>query len=84
MFCSVFFFFLQVYKQKVKHLLYEQQNSIAELKTEGVVATNLLEKEQSDLENELRRGIRNLKLGLKEQELSSENYIKNLKLVCAS
>lgn len=65
-------------------MLYEQQNSIAELKTEGVVATKLLEKEQAVQENELRRGIRNLKVGLKEQELFSENYIKDLKLVCAS
>ncbi|TSL47612.1 Growth arrest-specific protein 8 [Bagarius yarrelli] len=74
---------IRVYKQKVKHLLYEQQNSIAELKTEGVVATKLLEKEQADHENELRRGIRGLKVDLKEQELSNENYIKNLKLVGA-
>lgn len=65
-------------------MLYEQQNSIAELKTEGVVATKLLEKEQADLENELRRGMCSLKVGLKEQELYNENYIKSLKLVCAS
>ncbi|KAK3570963.1 hypothetical protein QTP86_031235 [Hemibagrus guttatus] len=71
---------IRVYKQKVKHLLYEQQNSIVELKTEGVVATKLLEKEQADLENELRRGMRNLKVDLKEHEFSNENYIKNLKL----
>ncbi|KAB5575183.1 hypothetical protein PHYPO_G00217930 [Pangasianodon hypophthalmus] len=71
---------IRVYKQKVKHLLYEQQNGITELKTEAVVATKLLEKEQADLENELRRGVRSLKVDLKEQELSNENYIKNLKL----
>ncbi|XP_026769871.3 dynein regulatory complex subunit 4 [Pangasianodon hypophthalmus] len=71
---------IRVYKQKVKHLLYEQQNGITELKTEAVVATKLLEKEQADLENELRRGVRSLKVDLKEQEFSNENYIKNLKL----
>lgn len=65
-------------------MLYEQQNSIAEIKTEGLVATKLLENEQAHLENELHKGMRSLKVGLKEQELSNENYIKNLKLVCAS
>lgn len=73
-----------MYKQKVKHLLYEQQNSITELKTEGVVATKLLEKEQAEVESELQRAKRNLKVDLKEQELSTENYVKNLKLVSAS
>ncbi|XP_017544335.1 dynein regulatory complex subunit 4 [Pygocentrus nattereri] len=70
---------IKVYKQKVKHLLYEQQNSIAELKTEGVVATKLMQKEHADLENDLRKGMRTLKVDLKEQELSSENLIKSLK-----
>lgn len=73
-----------MYKQKVKHLLYEQQNSITELKTEGVVATKLLEREQAEVESELQRAKRNLKVDLKEQELSTENYVKNLKLVSAS
>lgn len=68
----------------MKHLLYEQQNSITELKTEGVVATKLLEKEQAEVESELQRAKRNLKVDLKEQELSTENYVKNLKLVSAS
>ncbi|XP_036441402.1 dynein regulatory complex subunit 4 [Colossoma macropomum] len=71
---------IKVYKQKVKHLLYEQQNSIAELKTEGVVATKLMQKEHGDLENELRKGMRTLKVDLREQELSNENLIKSLKL----
>ncbi|XP_060779220.1 dynein regulatory complex subunit 4 isoform X3 [Neoarius graeffei] len=71
---------IRVYKQKVKHLLYEQQNTIAEIKAEGVVATKILEKEQTDLESGLRRGMHSLKVDLKEQELSTENVIRNLKL----
>ena len=31
-------FRVQVYKQKVKHLLYEHQNNISELKAENTVA----------------------------------------------
>ncbi|XP_026855247.2 dynein regulatory complex subunit 4 isoform X2 [Electrophorus electricus] len=71
---------IKVYKQKVKHLLYEHQNSIVELKTEGVVATKLMQKEQAELEMELRKGMRNLKVDIKEQELSNENLIKSLKM----
>ena len=32
---------VKVYKQKVKHLLYEQENNIAELKAENMVRRNL-------------------------------------------
>ena len=34
---------VKVYKQKVKHLLYEQENNIAELKAENMVRSNLNE-----------------------------------------
>lgn len=74
----------QVYKQKVKHLLYEQQNNIVELKTEGVVATKLMQKEHADQENDLRKAMRSLKVDLKEKELSDENQMKSLKLVRAT
>ena len=72
---------VQVYKQKVKHLLYEHQNTISELKAEGVVATKLMEGEHGGLESELRKGVRALKVDLKEQELANENAIRDLKLV---
>ncbi|XP_018618923.1 dynein regulatory complex subunit 4 isoform X3 [Scleropages formosus] len=71
---------VKVYKQKVKHLLYEHQNNISELKAEGVVATKLLQQEQNQQENELRRTMRTLKVDLKEQDLSNENLIRSLKL----
>ncbi|XP_060779085.1 dynein regulatory complex subunit 4-like [Neoarius graeffei] len=71
---------IRVYKHTFKQLMHEQQNTIAEIKAEGVVATKILEKEQTDLESELRRGMRSLKVDLKEQELSNENVIRNLKL----
>ncbi|XP_056621941.1 dynein regulatory complex subunit 4 isoform X3 [Triplophysa dalaica] len=71
---------IKVYKQKVKHLLYEQQNSLSELKAEGVVSTKLLQKEHTDLETQLHKDLRSLKVELKEQELSSENVLKSLQL----
>ncbi|XP_057204600.1 dynein regulatory complex subunit 4 [Triplophysa rosa] len=71
---------IKVYKQKVKHLLYEQQNSLSELKAEGVVSTKLLQKEHADLETQLHKDLHSLKVELKEQELSSENVLKSLQL----
>ncbi|XP_013982530.1 dynein regulatory complex subunit 4 [Salmo salar] len=71
---------IKVYKQKVKHLLYEHQNSISELKGEGVVSNKLMQKEHAELENELCKGMCTLKVDIKEQELSNENLIKGLKL----
>ncbi|KAG9352722.1 hypothetical protein JZ751_021136 [Albula glossodonta] len=71
---------IKVYKQKVKHLLYEHQNSLTEQKAEGVVSTKLMQKEHAELENELRKGMRYLKVDIKEQELSNENLVKNMKL----
>ncbi|XP_043119867.1 dynein regulatory complex subunit 4 isoform X2 [Puntigrus tetrazona] len=71
---------IKVYKQKVKHLLYEQQNTISELKVESVVSTKLLQREHADLKDQLRKDMCCLKVDVKEQELSSENVIKNLHL----
>ncbi|KAG2470099.1 MTHSD protein, partial [Polypterus senegalus] len=71
---------IKVYKQKVKHLMYEHQNNTSELKAEGVVAMTIAQKEHSSEENELRKGIRALKIDIKEQELGNENLVKNLKL----
>ncbi|XP_072135862.1 dynein regulatory complex subunit 4 [Mobula birostris] len=71
---------IKVYKQKVKHLLYEHQNNLAELKIENTVALKLGQKEHHDQERHLVNDMRNLKLELKEQELSNENMVKTLKL----
>jgi len=66
----------------VKHLLYEQQNMLSELKAESVVSTKQLEKENAMLGNHLQKDMHNLKVYLKEQELSSENVLKSIHLVC--
>ncbi|MGL5598735.1 MAG: hypothetical protein ACRDDA_11640, partial [Aeromonas sp.] len=67
-------------KQKVKYLLYEQQNRLSELKAEGVVSTKLQQEEHDDPERQLHMNLRSLKVDLKEQELSSEKELKNLQL----
>ncbi|KAL1007328.1 hypothetical protein UPYG_G00085060 [Umbra pygmaea] len=71
---------IKVYKQKVKHLLYEHQNSISELKAEGVVSTKLMQKEQAEVEKGLCKGVHNLKVEMKEKEISKDRVVKCLKL----
>ncbi|XP_074644893.1 dynein regulatory complex subunit 4-like [Tubulanus polymorphus] len=70
---------IKVYKQKVKHLLYEHQNNISELKAESTVALKLAQDEHRSDELELRKDKRTLKVDYKEQELNNENIIKNIK-----
>ena len=79
----IVFVLLQVYKQKVKHLLYEHQNNISELKGESTVALKLAQDENRSNELDLRKDKRSLKVELKEQELAHEDVIKNLKKVGA-
>ncbi|XP_042196399.1 dynein regulatory complex subunit 4 isoform X2 [Callorhinchus milii] len=71
---------IKVYKQKVKHLLYEHQNNISELKAESTVWMKLTQKEHRDQEAELRKDTRTLKMELKEQELSNQNMVKTLEM----
>ncbi|KAG9342022.1 hypothetical protein JZ751_018340, partial [Albula glossodonta] len=68
------------YKQKVKHLLYEHQNSLSEQKAARTTAKKVLQTEHIEREFELRKEIRSLKTQLKEMELASENLVKKLKL----
>ncbi|KAM4722416.1 dynein regulatory complex subunit 4 [Rhinophrynus dorsalis] len=71
---------IKVYKQKVKHLLYEHQNNISELKAEGSVSMKLAQKEHHTQEGLLRKDMRGLRIEIKEQELASEMVVKNLKM----
>jgi len=71
---------IKVYKQKVKHLLYEHQNNISELKTESSIALKRAQEEHRDQESELRKDKRSLKVINKEQELAHENEHKDLRM----
>jgi growth arrest-specific protein 8 len=46
---------IKVYKQKVKHLLYEHQNSITQLKTEGEQAVVLQQRDARGREQDLNK-----------------------------
>jgi hypothetical protein len=71
---------IKVYKQKVKHLLYEHQNNITTLKADGELALKLQQDEFRVNEGGLGKDKRNLKQELKEQELANQDTIRALKL----
>lgn len=71
---------IKVYKQKVKHLLYEHQNNITTLKADGDMALKLQQDEFRKNEGQMGRDKRSLKLALKEQELAHEDVVRHLKL----
>ncbi|XP_007468522.1 PREDICTED: growth arrest-specific protein 8 [Lipotes vexillifer] len=71
---------VKVYKQKVKHLLYEHQNSLMEMKAEGTVVMKLAQEERRAQEGAMCRDMRALQVKLKEQELAGELVVKNLRL----
>lgn len=71
---------IKVYKQKVKHLLYEQQTNMAEQKAEHTLKLNLAKNELKTNELDLRKDKRDLKVSVKEQQLQHEQTIKNLQL----
>jgi len=66
-------------RPKVKHLLYEHQNNVAQLKEAGEMALKLQQEEHRQHEAESKRDKRSLKLELKELELAHEDAIRELK-----
>ncbi|XP_074769423.1 dynein regulatory complex subunit 4 isoform X3 [Athene noctua] len=71
---------IKVYKQKVKHLLYEHQENLTELKAEGTLSMKRAEEDHWAQEMDLRKEMRSLKVELKKQELASEVVVKNTRL----
>ncbi|KAI9222572.1 growth-arrest-specific micro-tubule binding-domain-containing protein [Blastocladiella britannica] len=70
---------IKVYKQKVKHLLYEYQNNVAHLQTSHTKGLTQSSSEHDDQQAVLRKDKRALKLELKELELSHEDVVRSLK-----
>lgn len=84
---------MQVYKQKIKHLLYEHQNDVTLLKTDTETSLKLQNDDHREKgttapslhvpnncsEFELKKQQKNLKSDMKEVELSHQDVITNLK-----
>lgn len=60
---------MKVYKQKMRHVLYEQKVQIANMKMEAERTLKNKQEEHREKENDLRRDCRDLKLLKKEQQL---------------
>ncbi|KAM9860552.1 dynein regulatory complex subunit 4 [Aulostomus maculatus] len=69
---------IKVYKQKMKHLLCEHENMTSELKADGLSSIERLQREQTQLENELRKRMGDIRLDM--QELDIENLVRELEL----
>ncbi|KAK9837699.1 hypothetical protein WJX74_003346 [Apatococcus lobatus] len=69
---------IKVYKQKVKHLLYEHQNSLTSLKADHEMWLKMQAEEASKRELDLQKDKRNLKQESKEQELAHEEVVRSL------
>ncbi|XP_053977350.1 dynein regulatory complex subunit 4 [Hylaeus volcanicus] len=71
---------LKLYKQKVKHLMYEHQTNLSETKADHIVALKLAQDDHMAQANELYKDKKDLKNIQKEQELAHINEIRALKL----
>ncbi|XP_062500968.1 dynein regulatory complex subunit 4-like [Corticium candelabrum] len=71
---------IKVYKQKVKHLLYQHQSSVTEFRHQGTVAMKMGQDEHRKSEKELVDDKRSLKVNIKEMELAHEEVVKALKM----
>ncbi|KAM4537125.1 dynein regulatory complex subunit 4-like isoform 1-T1 [Odontesthes bonariensis] len=69
---------IQVYKQKMKHLLCEHQNTLSELTAHGSDSTEVLQAEQEQLEMMLYKKMKALMIDM--QELDNENLVRELEL----
>ncbi|GFG33238.1 hypothetical protein Cfor_04551 [Coptotermes formosanus] len=69
---------IKVYKQKVKHLLYEHQNNLSELKAESMVSLKMAQDDYNEQEMELLRDKRKLKTQQKEQGLAHQDEIQTI------
>ncbi|KAI9528401.1 hypothetical protein NQZ68_020226 [Dissostichus eleginoides] len=69
---------IKVYKQKMKHLLCEHQNTISELRADALVSTQAGQKEQGQLETQLHKDMKAIMVDKQEHE--NENLVKELDL----
>lgn len=72
-------FILKLHKQKVKHLLHEQQSHMTDVRIDSEVALDILQADQRRKLHEIKLNLRSLKVADKEMELSHHDLIKSIK-----
>ncbi len=70
---------IKIYKQRLKHLLYEQQNELTHKKTEAEKALKMAQDDDRENEIDIKDDRRLLNIQLKELEFTHEEYIRSLK-----
>lgn len=70
---------IKVYKQRVKHLHFQNLDQLTELKKEAEITLKNSEDEHRIDSRELKADIRALKVAMKEQEVRQQEYIRALK-----
>ena len=70
---------IKIYKQRLKHLLHEHQNEITRKKSEAEMALKMAQDDDREGEADIKEDKRTLNIGLKEMELSHEEYVRGLK-----
>lgn len=70
---------IKIYKQRLKHLLYEHQNEIANKKAEAEKALKMAQDDDREAETNFKEDKRVLMITLKETEFTHDEYIRSLK-----
>jgi hypothetical protein len=70
---------IKIYKQRLKHLLYEHQNELTQKKTEAEKALKMAQDDDRENEVDIKEDRRSLNIQLKELEFTHEEYIRSLK-----
>jgi len=70
---------IKIYKQRLKHLLYEHQNEITHKKTETEKALKMAQDDDREGESDIKEDRRTLNTAIKEIEITHEEYIRGLK-----
>ncbi|XP_042371027.1 dynein regulatory complex subunit 4-like, partial [Plectropomus leopardus] len=68
------------YKQKMRHVLFEHDNTAFEQKMDGLASTSLIQNQHAQAELGLRRDARGLQANFRDKKLENENLIKELNL----
>lgn len=77
-------FAVQVFKQKLKNVLSEQHNTMAQMKMEGVATAMLVQNRNMEAELGLRRDVYSLHASCRKKEHHAHNSLRELQLVRAA
>ena len=72
---------VKVFKQKIKHLLFEHKEAIDQLRTENTVALKLASEQHRVAELQLRRDKASLKKQINNEQLQHQEFVKTVKKV---